>query len=339
MKKAISHILFVDLFISSVLCAQTANFSKLRHNHISDDFTLVSKLDGGKHTCIKAVLCLNSEYFDTVIKSSFLEATQNIMILDHSSEAIRIILDFIYDQRRRFLAEPTLPLKIYGELLAFSDYGFANNLKMALRNIPVSFSLNQENFTLALETIRAHKDYNLLTQLFAKVTDAFLDTDKFEIDDSWLTHLMGLDLELNQKKKELYLKIITLDRYLALRQRANKSNLNNLNKALDSISLHLEPEEITLALMEGVDRDDIKLLLAVLQLAKSESNPNEKFINIILEEIERENPLIVKGLRTIRSSELWNYLWINYETLLMDTFPIMSGAKTAHILNMAEWRG
>src|SRR5260370_33053159 len=119
--KSYYFILFLIFNISILYADMFSKLKEFREQKIFTDVILVSN-ENLEFSCHKNILAAYSDYFKTMFLSGFKESEQDKIKINYSSEALKIILDFIYDQEKIKPNISSVSSGIYKECLDFANY-------------------------------------------------------------------------------------------------------------------------------------------------------------------------------------------------------------------------
>lgn len=163
-KKYILFKYYIFLYLSLALnsyCGIFNNIYEFKNQNFLTDLVLISN-EGEEFPCHKLLLAAFSPYFEKMFKNNMQEGLKNKIYLNHSSFAIKIILDFVYDPHKINI-DIALKQEVYLELLDFSNYAFIKNMKFALVNTKIR-DIKIDDILLKYAIF--FEDENIIKQLF-----------------------------------------------------------------------------------------------------------------------------------------------------------------------------
>src|SRR6266496_6201904 len=149
------HILYADMF---------SKLKEFREQKIFTDVILVSN-DNLEFPCHKNIMAAYSDYFKTMFLNGMKESKQDKIKINYSSEALKIILDFIYAQEKIKLNISSVPLNIYKECLDFANYVMDNKLKALIQKLKIDNLFDVDDSVW--ETAITYEDENILQQFYS----------------------------------------------------------------------------------------------------------------------------------------------------------------------------
>lgn len=152
------------LFISSKSYGMISELKELRKNGFMTDIILVSS-DEREFKVHKLILISNSIFFKNMFTTGMQESSLKKIELPYSGEALELVLDFIYDPTKTDLKISSLPIKLYIELLEFSNIYFFDNIKVALKKIKIDID-KEEDLDYFFQIAISHEDINILENIF-----------------------------------------------------------------------------------------------------------------------------------------------------------------------------
>lgn len=154
------------LFISSKSHGMISELKEFRKNGFMTDIILVSS-DEREFKVHKIILISSSIIFKNMFTTGMQESSLKKIELPYSGEALELVLDFIYDPTRTDLKISSLPMKLYIELLEFSNVYFFDNIKNSLKKIKIDID-KEEDLDYLFQMAINHEDINILENIFAK---------------------------------------------------------------------------------------------------------------------------------------------------------------------------